>query len=81
MHTLLRKKSFYLLVGLAIFFLAVVIGFYSWGIGYLVIAVNQANNGNPAGQTSPAQFNLDAAAKLDYRGTLPADAATSVTGN
>jgi hypothetical protein len=76
---LLRNHFSIALIFLAIAFLVVIIGFYVWGIGYLATTVTQASVGKNAG-ASVLQFNLDAAAKLDYRGlapTIPASGGTN----
>ena len=75
---LLREHFFAVLALLAIAFLVATIGFYIWGIGYLAVAVGRANGG-PAAGAAAQQFNLAAAAKLDYRGIAPATPAAGAT--
>ena len=75
---LLRSHFTAALALLAAIFLAVIVGFYVWGVGYLVASVAQVDNGNMA--VAPAQqFNLDGAAKLDYRGLAPVIPAAGTT--
>lgn len=71
MKKILRDHGVSVLSALAIIFLVAIIAVYSWGIGYLIFDINAANNG-VAPAAPAAQFKLDAAAKLDYRGTLQA---------
>jgi predicted PurR-regulated permease PerM len=53
----------------ALIFVGVVFSYFSWGIGYLVTTFNSINNGSaPASQVTG--FNLDDAAKLNYRGLM-----------
>ena len=60
---------FALLVILAVIFVVAVVGSYIWGVGYLVFTVNQAVDSQTVTSTIP-QFDLQGAAKLNYRGTL-----------
>ena len=70
MKKILRQYSLAVLIFLASFFLFAIVGFYVWGIRYLVVSVDQAIGRPPGGGEVP-QYNLDDASKLDYRGILP----------
>jgi len=67
MKKLLRNHSTSVLAVLASVFLAAVIVGYVWGISFLIFEVNKANE-NAAASAPPPQFDLSAAASLDYRG-------------
>jgi len=54
---------------LAVIFLGVAIGYFAWGIGYVVKEIN-ASNVASTGHATPPSFNLQAAAALNYRGLL-----------
>ena len=72
---LLRGHFSTALVFLAIGFLVVIIGFYVWGIGYLVTTV-ATSNASQKPSSGELQFDIAAASKLDYRGIAPAVIAT-----
>ena len=57
-----------LLILLAIGFMAVVIGYYTWGINNVVVQANRALEANPPTQASG--FDLQAASQVDFRGLL-----------
>lgn len=81
MKHFLRNHTNTILVFLAIVFLAVIVGYFTWGIGYVVTEVNQANTGKASAAAVPG-FNLNAAAALNYRGVgpeMPAMASTTAT--
>ena len=69
MRTLLRKHSLIFMAVLAMFFIAGMIAFYTWGIDYLVTVEGQVA-AQPKANTPAAQFNINGAQKLDFRGTL-----------
>lgn len=55
------------LISFAVFFLAVIVGYFVWGVGYIVMQVGAANNGKAGSDQVPA-FDLKNAASIDYRG-------------
>lgn len=69
MQKIFREHSVAVLATLVIVFLAVMIGYYTWGVGYLLTSENKVEKQN-ATQTQIPEFNLEAAAQLDYRGTM-----------
>ena len=78
-HSWLRTHTNSVLIVLAVLFLALIIGYFFWGVGYLVTQLNQANAGNASVSQQPS-FNFKAAAALDYRGIAP-QAVTTSTGS
>lgn len=74
MEKIYRNHLVAILAGLAVVFLVVIIGYYIWGVGYLLMSEDVAEKTATTSSQIP-QFNLDAASKLDYRGLL----ATSTT--
>jgi hypothetical protein len=74
MKQFLRSHTNTILVFLAIVFLGLIIAYFSWGIGYLVQEVNQANS-NKITATSIPSFDLQGASMLDYRGIAVGQAA------
>ena len=69
-----------LLVILAMVFLAIIIGYFVWGIEYIVSESTKATK-PPASANQIPSFNIPAAANLDYRGTLPQMPDASSTGS
>lgn len=70
MRHFLRNHTNTILVFLAVVFLAVIVGYFTWGIGYAVTEVNEANTGKASAAAVPG-FNLNAAAAINYRGVAP----------
>jgi hypothetical protein len=70
MKKILKNHSLFVLAGLASIFLVIIIGFYAWGVSYLVATISEANIQQEAPGGTP-HFNISAAAALDYRGALP----------
>lgn len=70
MKKILRNHSLVVLVSLAVIFLVMIVSVYAWGVDYLVTAVGKANIQRSAA-TAPPRFDIGAAAKLDYRDTVP----------
>lgn len=68
MKSFLRSHSEAVLIACALFFLAMIVGFYWWGVGNVVTAVNASLNYTPSQQS--AGFDLPAAGKLDLRGLV-----------
>ncbi len=68
MNKFLRDHPETLLIILAVFFLAFVVGFYLWGMNDIVTTVNKALNYVP--QQQDTGFDLQSAAKLDWRGLV-----------
>jgi hypothetical protein len=66
MKKILRNHSILVLAVLAFIFLSAIIASYVWGITYLIFDINEANGRTATGMQIP-QFNLDAAAQLNYR--------------
>jgi hypothetical protein len=66
---ILRDHLASILAILAIIFLATIAVAYVWGISYLIFDINEIN-GHATTNTQVPQFNLSAAAQLNYRGTL-----------
>ena len=69
MRKFLRKYPQALLITLAVVFLGLVIGYYTWGIGQVVGEVNRAVNAKGSGDTGTS-FDLTGAASLDLRGLV-----------
>lgn len=68
MKKFLRNHPEAILITLALFFLALIIAFYSWGVNDIVVTVNSALNYVP--QQDNVGFNLSGVAKLDLRGLV-----------
>jgi hypothetical protein len=69
MKNFLKNHMNTVLIVLVIVFLAIIVGYFIWGIGYVTSEVDKADDS----QTATAQtfdFNLKAAAALDYRGLM-----------
>ena len=66
---LIRNHITSLLIAITLIFLFLIIVAYVWGIGYIVTAANDAANKSAATGAS-SSFDLQDAAKLNYRGTL-----------
>ena len=64
------------LATIAIVFLAIILGSFSWGVGAVFTAVDGAVNFAGANQGA-ANFNLTAASQLDFRGLYVTPSATS----
>ena len=69
MKRFLKNYTNTLLAVLAVIFLAILIGYFVWGIGYVVSEVDKANASQIA-NTQISDFNISAAAALDYRGLM-----------
>ncbi len=67
-----------LLIFLVVVFLSVIIGYFIWGVGYIVQEVDKSNTANAGSGNAPG-FNLSDAATLNYRGTLLAAQVTATT--
>jgi hypothetical protein len=67
MELFLKKHTNTTLVFLAIVFLAIIVGYFVWGIGYIAVEVNETN-ASQAGAAAVSDFNTSGAAALDYRG-------------
>ena len=61
---------------MAAIFLGVIIGYFVWGIGDIIMEFNKVNNGQ-SGQSQASGYDLKDAALLNYRGALPTAAASS----
>ncbi len=81
MRNFFKKNTNVVLTSLAIFFLAIIVGYFAVGFSYIVTEVNDVNaNRTPGSQIS--DFNINAAAALDYKGlatstAVSADASSS----
>lgn len=67
MKKILQRHVTTFLIGITAIFLVIIVGYFVWGIGYLLMEVDQANNGQ-ASNAASQDFDLNAAARLDYRG-------------
>jgi hypothetical protein len=67
MRNFLRTHTNAILTVLVILFLGLIIGYFIWGIGYIVMEVSKANTGKATSAAGPV-FNLQSAAQLNYRG-------------
>lgn len=67
MKIFLRTHVNAILFCLAILFLVLVVGYFVWGVGYIIMEFGQANTSNVAAAPAPS-FDLQDAAQLDYRG-------------
>jgi len=68
MKKFLRSHPETLLIVLALFFLATIIGFYLWGVNDVVVTTNRAMNYMPPQQN--VGFDLQDAGHLDLRGLV-----------
>lgn len=73
MKNFLRTHTNTILVVLVVLFLGVIIGYFTWGIGYIVAEVTQANTGKVASATQ-SSFNLQGADQINYRGIATSSA-------
>jgi len=69
MYNFFKKHPEVVLVGLAILFLGVLAGAFGWGIGNLIVDLNQAINVD-AEAGGAAVFDIKGAAGLDLRGAI-----------
>ncbi len=69
MRKFLRKYPQALLITLALFFLAVIVISFTWGIGQVVSEVDRAVN-TQGSENSSVNFDLKGAAALDLRGLV-----------
>jgi hypothetical protein len=76
MKILFNRYSYAILVVLAVAFLAIIIGGFTWGIGDIVTESNEAVNARLSTGQAPS-FDLTGASALDYRGAPPANISTS----
>ena len=56
-----------ILVSVAVVFLALIVGYFIWGIGYIVTQVGSADTAKLTASEIPS-FDLQDAASLNYRG-------------
>jgi hypothetical protein len=80
MKNFFKEHIFSVTVFFAMLFAGGVISSYVWGIGYLVIAANHANSDQVTANTV-AQFDLETAAKINYRGALPTSTPSSISAS
>ena len=64
-----REHHDSILIALAVLFLGVLIGYFSWGIGQVVTEVNRAANAKGGG-VGNAPFDIRGAQRLDLRGLI-----------
>jgi len=69
MKNFLRDHPETTLIVLALFFLAMIIGFYFWGVSDMAVTINRAMNDTPPPPQNVG-FNLQDAAHLDLRGLV-----------
>lgn len=69
MKHFLRKHEESLLVMLALVLLALLIGYFFWGVSYVVAQVNDALNAAASNSSAPS-FDIGAAKSLDTRGLV-----------
>jgi len=69
MKKLLRKYPETVLITLAIAFIAIIILYFTWGVGAVVGQVDRVEDSNGAGGGT-ASFNLQGAQQLNLRGLV-----------
>ncbi len=69
MKKFLRNYPQILLITLAILFLAIIVAYFSWGMGQAAGEVNRAVNAKGSAEAN-VNFNLQGAKQLDLRGLV-----------
>jgi hypothetical protein len=70
MKKFLRNYANAVLTVFALVFFGIILGYFFWGVGVVIVNVQAASHVEPATQQLQ-NFNVSAAAGLNYKGVLP----------